>query len=482
MLGVGGSGMSALAGWLASKGATVLGYDAVESPTTRRLASMGVAVSIGPGEHAAQGADVLVATAAVPADHPALHQAQRLGLPVLTYPQALGAVMRAHTGLAVAGTHGKSTTVAMLGSALVDAGLEPTVIAGAACPHLAHGCLGRPGPWVGSRLGRSSIPQGPLAGRPGLLVAEACEYNRSFHNLQPTLAGITSVEADHLDVYGSLEAIVQAFAQFAASLPSANQGGRLLIAHEGAHRQEVASATDALVQTIGSSPQADWTVRYDPGTAHVRVEHRDGTAGSWTLRMPGAHNAANSAMAFAMACAAGADPRLVERSLGAFTGLERRCQLLGDRPVPGGRVRVYDDYGHHPTEIDATLRAIRQAEQPQAHGGRLVVVFQPHQHSRTRFLLESFACAFQAADVVLVPDIYFVRDSQAERQRVSSQDLVQRLRQRGVEACHLHPFEAIVEHLEHACRPGDVLVVMGAGPVWQVAHAFLGTSEAVAHA
>jgi UDP-N-acetylmuramate--alanine ligase len=481
MLGVGGSGMSALARLLHSMGATVRGYDAVQTPTTERLAAGGLCVSIGDGHEASQGADLVVASAAIPKDHPALLEAARLGLATLSYPQALGLVMRGRTGLAVAGTHGKSTTVAMLGAAMVDAGLDPTVIAGAASPQLAKGALAKPGAWVGSRLGAAAIPSGPRHGAPGLLVAEACEFNRSFHNLHPTIAGINNVEADHLDIYGTLDAVVEAFAVFARSLPSAGEGGVLVIGHEGAHRREVAAGLACEVQTLGFSPEADWVIQYDQRTHEVAVRH-EGTIARWRQRLPGAHNAANAGMAFALACVAGGNPTIVARSLGAFSGLERRCQVLGDRAVEGGTVRVYDDYGHHPTEVDSTLRAIRQAETPEENGGRLIVVFQPHQHSRTRFLLDEFATAFTSADVVIVPEIYFVRDSEAEKQRVSADDLVRRLRDRGVEASHRHPFTAIVEHLERDCRPGDVVVVMGAGPVWQVARQFMDGARAVAHA
>lgn len=482
MLGVGGSGMSALARLLHSMGTSVAGYDAVKSPVTDRLMAGGLSVAIGNGHDAATGADLLVASAAIPQDHPALAEATRRGIAILSYPQALGLVMRGRTGLAVAGTHGKSTTVAMLGAAMVDAGLDPSVIAGAASPQLASGALAEPGAWVGSRLGAATIPSGPRFGKPGLLVAEACEFNRSFHNLQPTIAGINNVEADHLDIYGSLDAVVEAFAQFARSLPSADEGGVLVIGHDGAHRREVAAGLHCQVQTVGFSPEADWAIQYDQHTHNISVGHRDGATGRWRQHLPGAHNAANAGLAFALACVAGGDPTIVARSLGAFSGLERRCQVLGDRAIEGGTVRVYDDYGHHPTEVDATLRAIRLAEKPEANGGRLIVVFQPHQHSRTRFLLDEFATAFTSADMVVVPEIYFVRDSEAEKQRVSADDLVQRLRDRGVEANHRHPFTAIVEQLERDCRPGDVVVVMGAGPVWQIARQFIDGAQAVAHA
>ena len=185
----------------------------------------------------------------------------------------------------------------------------------------------------------------------------------------------------------------------------------------------------------------------------------------------------NAATACVLALRHGADAGRVARSLSAFRGVDRRTQLLGDRPVPGGGVRVYDDYGHHPTEIDATLRALRDFERPQDRGGRLICVFQPHQHSRTRFLLEEFAQAFSLADIVIVPHIYFVRDSEIEKTKVSAADLVDRLRKRGVRAMHLYPFEAIVEQLENLCQPNDLLVVMGAGPVWQVGHAYMGIAK-----
>ena len=148
-------------------------------------------------------------------------------------------------------------------------------------------------------------------------------------------------------------------------------------------------------------------------------------------------------------------------------------QLLGEKKVGAGLVRVFDDYGHHPTEVDCTLRALRESERPEDRGGRLICVFQPHQHSRTRHLLEEFANSFGHADIVLVPHIYFVRDSQEENQKVTAGDLVDRLREKGVRAMHLYPFEAIVDHLQHTARAGDVVVAMGAGPVWQVAKGYL---------
>lgn len=478
LVGIGGCGMSGLARMLRARGAVVAGSDTGQTETTARLAAEGLTVSFAQSAgELPEACEMVIASAAIRPDHPEMMAATRRGVPVLTYAEALGRCMLGRTGVCLAGTHGKSTTTAMLGAALTDAGLDPTVIVGATSSQLERGALGEPGRGAGFRLGAAQIPAGPLAGRPGLLVAESCEFNRSFHHHRPTLASISSVEADHLDIYGSLDAVVQSFAEFARLVPPAEEGGYLLIADEGAHRRQITAGLRCRVETIGFSPAADWVVWVDSRSSDVAVTHRRELVATWRMRVPGAHNAMNAATAAVLALRLGADPSVVGRSLGAFRGVDRRMQCLGDRPVPGGTVRVYDDYGHHPTEVDATLRALRDFERPHERGGRLVCVFQPHQHSRTRFLLEEFAQAFSQADVVIVPHIYFVRDSEIEKTKVSAADLVDRLRRRGVRAMHLYPFEAIVEQLENLCRPGDVLAVMGAGPVWEVAHGYMGIAR-----
>ena len=485
LIGIGGCGLSGLARMLAARGALVSGSDRERSDATDALADGGIPVGFDQTTPTLPDAcDLIVASAAIHPDHPQLLEAQRRAIPTLLYAEALGKCMLGRSGVAVAGTHGKSTTTAMLGAALVDAGLDPTVIVGATSRQLVRGSLGSSptDEGTGFRLGAEAIPAGPLAGRPGLLLAEACEFNRSFHNFRPTVASISSVEADHLDVYGTLDAVVEAFRDFARLLPPSSAGGRLLIAHDGAHRREVTAGLDCAVETIGFSPEADWIVHYDPAVRDVTVTHDRAVVGTWRNPLPGAHNAMNAATAFVLARFLGADAAVAASSLGAFAGIDRRMQFLGERVVSGpagpGPVRVYDDYGHHPTEIESTLRALREAERPEAKGGRLICVFQPHQHSRTRHLMEEFASSFSGADVVIVPHIYFVRDSQAERQKVSAGDLVDRLRDKGVRAMHLYPFEAIIEQLENLCRPGDLLVVMGAGPVWQVAKGYLAGGSA----
>lgn len=479
LIGIGGCGMAGLARMLRTRGAAVVGSDAHPSPTTAALQRDGIAVAFDQSAgRIPDDCSLVVASAAIKPDHPELLAAQRRGLPTLTYAEALGRCMLGRTAVAVAGTHGKSTSTAMLGVALVDAGLDPTVIVGATCSQLELGALAPAANRAGFRLGADPIPAGPLQGRPGILVAEACEFNRSFHNYNPTLASISSVEADHLDIYGSLDAVVEAFHEFALRVAPESDGGRLLIAHDGAHRREVTAGVRARVETIGFSPQADWRIAFDPASRRAALL-RDGTpVVEWSMRIPGVHNAVNAATAAALASMLGADPATIGRSLSAFAGVDRRTQFLGERPLrSGGVVRIYDDYGHHPTEVESTLHALADFERPRDRGARLICVFQPHQHSRTRHLLSEFAAAFSDADIVIVPPIYFVRDSLEEKQKVTAADLVDRLRQRGVRAMHLHPFEAIVEQLENLCRDGDVLVVMGAGPVDEIAHAYLAAAR-----
>lgn len=453
--------MSGLARMLQHAGAHCRGSDSVPSDLTEALTRNGIPVmhdqSAG---QLPEACELVIASAAIKPDHPELLAAQSRGLPVLSYAEALGLLQSMKTGLSIAGTHGKSTTASMLAYVMVECGLDPSVVVGALCPQIGGG----------SRTGAVHVPgDGPYAGRSGYLIAEACEFNRSFHHHRPTIALINNVEADHLDIYGSLDEIVKAFAEFAQLVPPASEGGRLLIAHDEAHRRVITAGLSCEVATFGFNPAADYVISYDPASREVSLRREETIIASWTLRVPGEHMAKNSAAAAILAHWCGAAWEDIGRAMSEFRGLDRRMQYLGQRRVPGGEVTVYDDYGHHPTEIDSTLRALRQSIPHK----RLICVFQPHQHSRTRFLLNEFAESFAHADIVIVPHIYFVRDSELEKTRVSAADLVDRLRQKGITAMHLYPFEAIVEQLEIICSPGDLLVIMGAGPVWKVAREFL---------
>jgi UDP-N-acetylmuramate--alanine ligase len=463
-VGIGGSGMSGLARMLATRGACCSGSDQLASDLTAALDASGIPVSIGQAASAIPArCDLVIASAAIRPDHPELLAAQERGLEVISYAEALGRAQLGRTAVSVAGTHGKSTTTAMLAHILVQSGLDPSVIVGATCPHLGGG----------ARTGSLAIPIGALRGKPGILVCEACEFNRSFHHHHPTIALINNVEEDHLDCYANIDAIVQSFRAFAERLPPAAQGGKLLIADEGAHRREIAAGLSCEVATFGFSPMADFQVIFDAKASRAGLLQDGIWLAQWSLAVHGDHMALNAAAAAIMAHWLGAEWEAIGAALATFRGVDRRMQRLGTRPATAGSgdepVTVYDDYGHHPTECEKTLRALRSVENPK----RLICVFQPHQHSRTRFLLDQFATSFSSADIVIVPNIYFVRDSELERTKVSSNDLVDKLRERRVDALHIPTFEAIVDHLETIGRPGDLVVVMGAGPVNQIGLEYL---------
>lgn len=448
-VGIGGCGMSGLARIVRARGAAVSGSDMTASPVTRALQADQIPVVLRQqADSIPEQADLIVISAAIRGDHPERAEAERRGLPIFKYAQMLGRLMLDRTGVAVAGTHGKSTTTAMLAHACIEAGLDPSFIVGATCGQIGGGC----------RVGRDD-----------LLIGEACEYDRSFHNFHPTHAAILNVEEDHLDIYGTMDAILEAFNHFAKLT---HPDGTLLIHAESAYRTAVTAGVEAEVQTIGYNPQADWcvrTIQRTRGAQRVTVEHRGELAVSFNCWMPGEHMAYNAAVAAVTAHQLGGAWGKIGEALSGFRGLDRRMQILGQVMLNGGPVTVVDDYGHHPTEIETTLRALRDYFKPEGEQ-RLICVFQPHQHSRTRFLLDQFAQSFSSADQVIVPHIYFVRDSEADRKAVTAGTLVEKLRGRGVDAMHIDKFEDIVDHLRADAQPGDLVVVMGAGPVWQVGH------------
>ncbi|MFG0248065.1 MAG: UDP-N-acetylmuramate--L-alanine ligase [Phycisphaeraceae bacterium JB051] len=441
-VGIGGCGMSGLARIVRGRGAHCTGSDMTDTDVTQALIADGIPVVLQQtAESVPADCDMLVISAAIKADHPEVREANRRNLPVIKYAQLLGRLMIGHAGIAIAGTHGKSTTTSMLCHLLIQSELDPSFIVGATCAQIGGG----------SRVGKSDM-----------LVAEACEFDRSFHNFHPTHAAILNVEEDHLDIYKNLDDIIDAFHVFAQKLP---EHGSLLIHHDV--RTRIAAGLDCDVQTIGFAPLADWQVLVN-GSSVVLKEHGSPVA-QWQNPMPGEHMAYNAAVAMVLAHQRGAAWSKLVSAIESFRGLDRRMQVLGDVKLESGKVKVIDDYGHHPTEIDTTLRALKRHYQPK----RLICIFQPHQHSRTRFLLDQFATSFSAADMVIVPEIYFVRDSEAERQSVSSRDLVERLQKKNIDAQQLDPFEKITDHLAWIARDGDLIVTMGAGPVWKVSHALM---------
>ncbi len=460
-IGIGGCGMSGLALMLLRRGAIVTGSDQSDGDVIERLEAAGIPVRVGPAmQSLPQGTELVVYSAAIAGDHLEILAANAKGIESISYAEALGLAQLGSTAVSIAGTHGKSTTTAMTSWVGIHCGLDPSVIVGATCEQLGGG----------SRTGATKIPMGRLHGSDGVLVCEACEFNRSFHHHAPTIGLINNIEEDHLDYYSSLAEIIESFRDFARIIPEANRGGKLLIAEDGAHRREVTAGLDCEVATFGFSPEADFQVFYDAAVNRVGVFWRGHLLAAWTNQMPGSHNALNSAAAGIINNWLGADWEDIAVALEAFAGLDRRSQKLGERTLASGaNVTVFDDYGHHPTECEKTLKALRCSEKPR----RLLCIFEPHQHSRTRFLLDQFAACFAQADEVIVPHIYFVRDSEVEKTRVSAQDLVDKLMERGTQASHISSFDGIVEYLERHCVDGDLVVTMGAGPVNRIAKDFL---------
>jgi len=355
--------------------------------------------------------------------------------------------MDRYEGIAVSGTHGKSTTSGWLVHCLREAGAEPNFIIGALI----------------SQLGSSSFG----IGESRYFVAEACEYDRSFLNLRPKIGCILNIEQDHLDYYRDEDEIIDAFGEFARGTKA---DGVLIVNGQDANTAKVIGllGTEHRCLTFGLDRSCDFyadNILLDDGLYGFDVYNDGRLLGRTRISLPGEHNILNALAVVAMAVNAGLYPAGILESLSGFTGIDRRLMLKGRF----GGITVLDDYAHHPTEIRSSLAAIRQKYQ----GERIWCIFQPHQYSRTRFLLDDFAESFKLADITIVPEIYFVRDSQTARQEVNAQVLVDRIRASGSEALFIGDFAGICEHLKGKALPGDLVVTMGAGDIWKVADEYL---------
>lgn len=441
MIGIGGTGMSGLAAVLLRSGAVVTGSDRIASDATRKLESAGAAVSIGQRpDNVPERVDLVVASAAIKASNPEIIAARERGCEIIKYADLLGRLMAERRGIGVAGTHGKSTTTALVAYILTQAGLEPTFVVGATVDQLGGGSA---------------------AGSGECFVAEACEYERSFLKLAPKMAAVLNIEEDHLDCYADLSAIIEAFSAFCSLVPPEG----LIVANNEDRAVAVATAdARATVERFGFDSRADWwpdELTVERGRFAFHLCHGTDRLAHVKLKLAGRHNVANALAASALAWHCGVKPEPLAEALGTFQGAGRRMTVRGE--VNGAT--LIDDYAHHPTAIQVTLRAVQQAYLPK----RLWVVFQPHQHSRTRLLLNDFARSFGQADVVVVPDIYFVRDSEQERSLVGSRDLVERIGASGGEAVYVPKLSDAAEYVRQRIEPGDVVVTMGAGDVWKVA-------------
>ena len=443
-VGIGGAGVQALAEFLIRSGARVSGSDQADSDAIYRLRRMGARVFT--KHDAAQvpaETNFLVYSPAVKEENPERRIARAQGITELSYPEMLGRLMASSRGIAVAGTHGKSTTTGMVGWVLDQSGLDPTVIVGATVPQLG-------GP---SRVGAGEA-----------FVAESCEFGRSFHHLRPRVGVVLNIEPDHLDYYSGLDEIIESFRDFVQLVPADG----LVVAH-GAD-ESVARATigaKARIETCSLDSSSTWwaaDLRCDGGRYRFRV-FRDGEyVTQISLQVPGRHNVENALAAIAVCHSFDVRPSVIRDALEEFQGCGRRFEFRGN----WRGVTLIDDYAHHPSEIQATLRAAREMFARR----RIWCVFQPHQLSRTRALFDQFARSFGDADRVLIGDIYTAREQLSEPAAKTALQLSGAIIENGGHARHLGDAGSIIAYLEANLEPADVLVVMGAGDIGKVADAF----------
>lgn len=442
LVGIGGSGMSALAMLLLQMGRTVSGSDMSEGRTIEALRAAGATIFAGHAPEHLGDAQYVVRSSAVGADNPEIDAAERRGLPTRKLAEAVGELMCGRRGVAIAGTHGKTTTTSLVGWLLERGGADPLVLAGADTPAFPFG----------ARVG-----DGPV-------VVEADEYDRRFLEYWPEVVVVTSVEPDHLDYYGDLAEIRGVFEELVARVPA---HGRLVVCAD--EPCAAALTTPSGRETYGFAADADWHIdgyaaRPEGGsTFTVWIDGRD-----WPVLSPlvGEHNARNAAAAMAVAEHFGVGLRASLAALPTFQGPSRRFETKG-RPRD---IWIVDDYGHHPTEVAAVLRAARSAVQ-----GEVWIVFQPHTTNRTAALLDEFACAFRDADHALILPIYKPHGREAAARPVSSEDVVRLVREQG------HPDARLVESFPIAeravldgARAGDLVITMGAGDVTLLADRLVG--------
>ena len=413
-IGIGGIGISAIARMMMLEGKKVSGSDRDESNITHELAKLGATISIGQSaENVDEETDLVIYTVAIAEDNPELAQAKELGIQTVTYPQALGALSEEKYTIAVSGAHGKTTTTAMIAKVLIDAKFDPTVV-------------------VGSLL--KDYQSNFVAGKSKYLVAEACEYKRSFLNLSPKILVITNIDDDHLDYYKDIEDIKSAFIEMVKKIP---QDGFLICDREQKHIEDVAKTAKCTV------------IDYEL-FANQNLE----------LKVRGDHNLSNAAAVLAVADVLQIPRKKAEKSLEAFNGTWRRFEYKG---ITKTGAAVYDDYGHHPTEVVATLRGAREMFSDK----RIIVLFQPHLFSRTKEHFKEFAQAFHDVDHVILAPIYPARE--AFDASISSDMLALEILKNGGMAIAFQSVEEILLHLKKELSSDkDVLITMGAGDVYKI--------------
>ena len=445
-VGIGGSGMGGIAEVLLNLGYAVQGSDLKPNAVTERLAGLGAHVSYGHAAANVEGANVVVVSSAVPADNPEVVAALAARVPVVQRAEMLAELMRFRVGIAVAGSHGKTTTTSLVASILAEGGEDPTFV-------------------IGGRL--KSAASNARLGTGRYLVAEADESDASFLHLQPMIAIVTNIDNDHLITHGGdFEALKRSFVDFLHNLPFY---GLAVLCLDDKEVAAVLPRVSRPVVTYGIESAAD---------VRATAVERQGLKSTFsvlrpdraeplaiTLNVPGRHNVLNALAAIAVATELGVPDAAIQTALANFQGIDRRLQVLAELELPAGHVTLVDDYGHHPTEIAATLEAIRQGWP----GRRIVLAFQPHRYTRTHDLLDDFAEVLSTVDVLLVTEVYAAGEKPIRD--ADGRSICRAVRMRGrVEPVFVAKPESLHSAIGKLLQGGDVLVTMGAGHIGAVAH------------
>jgi UDP-N-acetylmuramate--alanine ligase len=443
-VGIGGIGMSGIAEVLLTLGYAVSGSDLVDGDATRRLRQMGARIDVGPhaAEQVDENVDVLVISSAVTYANPEVARARDLRIPVIPRAEMLAELMRMKQGVAVAGTHGKTTTTSLIGAVLYQAGRDPTVVVGGRLR----------GDGTNARIGQGSM-----------MVVEADESDGTFLLLSPIIAVVTNIDPEHLDHFGDIERVRDAYRQFVSRVPFY---GLAVLCIDNVNVRALLPQLNKRFVTYGTAPDAEWQardLRVDGLRTTFDLWRRDQQLGTVRLQIPGTHNALNALAAFAVADELDIPWRIVAHALEEFGGVHRRFEVRGEEQG----VLLVDDYGHHPEEIRATLRAARAG-----FNRRLVVAFQPHRYSRTRDLFQEFLSSFDDAAVVLLTDIYAAGEDRLEG--ISSDALYQALKKRGhLDVRYVPERVALAEALLDVVQEGDLVMTLGAGDIHRTADELL---------
>ena len=442
-VGIGGIGMSGIAEVLLNLGYKISGSDLKPSLVTDRLATLGATIFEGHRAENVVGADVVVTSSAVRPDNPEVQEARHQHIPVIQRAEMLAELMRLKYGIAVAGMHGKTTTTSMVAAVLAAGGLDPTVVVGGRVDAMGSN----------ARLGKSHY-----------LVAEADESDRSFLKLSPILAVVTNIDREHMDCYRDMADVERAFVEFMDRVPfygmtvACNDDDRLRALLPQLRRRVVTYGAREGSDFHLSGPETLAADGHGRPTSRFRIEYRGQSLGDFHLHVPGRHNILNATAAIAVGVGLDVAPDAIRSALAEFRGVDRRFQLRGC----AGEISVIDDYGHHPTEIRATLAAARQCGY-----GRVHVVFQPHRYTRTQDLADQFAASFADADSLFVLDIYAA--SEPPIAGVTGERLAQHIAETGMrQATYAASFADAIEQVTAAAQPGDMILTLGAGSVSQL--------------